>query len=161
MEKLKVIGWTSYDSACQNIIITAENMRELVDCLIDEIKQNGYVFCGDQHQDGSTFGVPVFNNGKCYRASMRAFAFIMALAHDDQDYMNYYMTAVSPVTQFKLPSQAVDSSVFVFHDGHDAVLPAICQPDLQILQSAMSMPFLTTDKALQANYEYMKRHNGQ
>ncbi len=161
MEKLKVIGWTTYDSPCQNIIVTQENQREVIECLMREIAEHGYEFCGDQHQSSGVLGVPVFNNGKCYRATMRAFAFIMAMAHDTNDYMNYYMALSSDVKDFVMPSEKVEESVFVFHEGHDAVLPAMCKMDLQVLRETFGMPFITDDKALKANMEYMQAHYSQ
>lgn len=56
--------------------------------LVDEIRKNGYIFSGYDHQECENYA-PVFNDGKIHRFSQRGFADIMAEANGDNDYMAY------------------------------------------------------------------------
>ena len=83
--KLKVVGWTCYDF---------DHFPQGEDCwaahmaVVDDIKQNGYLFSGEDHQERLNC-CPVFNDGKVRRFSQRGFASIMAEAHGDVGYMDY------------------------------------------------------------------------
>lgn len=83
--KLKVVGWTEYDLS---EFKEGENSWAARMALVDEIRRNGYLFSGYDHQERSNCA-PVFNDGKMRRFSQRGFADIMAEAHGGTDRMAY------------------------------------------------------------------------
>lgn len=83
--KIKVVGWTDYDFF---EFKEGENSSAVRMALVDEIKKNGYLFTGYDHQTRSNCA-PVFNDGKMRRFSQRGFADIMAEAQGKTDYMAY------------------------------------------------------------------------
>ncbi len=83
--KYKVIGWTEYD----NFEVQAAPCSEsALQAIIADIKQNGYVFTGYDHQE-SMNGAPVLNDGKKRLFSQRSFGGVMARAHGDFSRMGY------------------------------------------------------------------------
>ena len=85
--KIKVVGWTCYDFYD---FPEGDNSWAVRMAVVDEIKCNGYLFTGEDHQEGPNC-CPVFNDGKLRRFSQRGFADIMAEAHGDTGYMDYAM----------------------------------------------------------------------
>lgn len=75
--KWKVVGWTYYE----NYLVEDEDSSDaVVYAIIDEIKKNGYLFSGYDHQE-RLYCVPVMNDGKKRTFSQRTFGNIMAIAH--------------------------------------------------------------------------------
>ena len=75
--KWKVVGWTYYE----NFSVEDEDSSDaVVYAIIDEIKKNGYLFSGYDHQERFNC-VPVMNDGKKRTFSQRTFGNIMAIAH--------------------------------------------------------------------------------
>lgn len=92
----EVVGWTDYESDYPNV---GGSDRVLEDCyraIGEEVRKHHYIICGDNHQ-GYKYGVPVFQDGTCYRGSQRAWGRVMAMAYDEKnddgtyDYMDFYM----------------------------------------------------------------------
>ena len=146
---LKIVGWTDYDSEYPSITVSNEEIGEVVSIVVDEIKEKGYAFSGNDHQNSYT-GVPVFDNGTCLRASMRSWGMIMTFAYPEVDgqltkYMDFYMDCAveekMPVC-FELSVKPADS---VNYDG------MITQQDGEMISQSlqMGMKFMTTDKLLQ------------
>ena len=75
--KWKVIGWTYYENY---LVEDEESSDAVVFAIIDEIKKNGYLFSGYDHQERFNC-VPVMNDGKKRTFSQRTFGNIMAIAH--------------------------------------------------------------------------------
>ena len=60
----------------ENNLNNDKNYMEINDLnKIQEIIEKGYLFSGEEHQNGLT-GVPVFSDGTCFRASMRSWGMI-------------------------------------------------------------------------------------
>ena len=83
--KLRVVGWTDYDYF---EFKEGENTWAVRMALVDDIKKNGYLFSGWDHQECGGCA-PVFNDGKMRRFSQRGFGDIMAEAHGETGYMAY------------------------------------------------------------------------
>lgn len=83
--KLRVVGWTDYDyhEFKEGDVTWAARMA-----LVDDIKKNGYLFSGWDHQECSNCA-PVYNDGKMRRFSQRGFGDVMAEAHGETGYMAY------------------------------------------------------------------------
>lgn len=92
--KIRVVGWTEYDSF---EFREGENSWAVRMAVVDEIRKNGYFFSGYDHQERQNCA-PVFNDGKMRRFSQRGFADMMAEAQGDTDYMAYaaYMFGLAP-----------------------------------------------------------------
>ena len=93
MAKLKIVGWTSFDSEYPTRMITSDELTEQISLIKEEIIKNNYRFSGEEHQNSLT-GVPVFSDGTCFRASMRSWGMIMAAIYNGS-YMDFYMTLES------------------------------------------------------------------
>ena len=140
MEKLSIVGWTNYDSEYPSMPFD-ETYDERMDLIVEEIKKNGYVFAGDHHQYIST-GVPVFSDGTCYRASMRAWGGVMSEVYngDSDGYMDYYMGMImseEPVfpEEKEIPVPPAEVEYEEDEDDNDDTASA-------------KIPFLTMDKSL-------------
>ena len=155
MKEYKVVGWVSYDSNYPTVETNAENLRSILFAVRKEIIDNKYYFSGAEHQNADT-GVPVFDDGTCFRASMRCWGQIMASIYTDQDgkqlsYMDFYMfmDEESVLPEYKevevLPNQEADNfSGIVVPEDQEVVYGSI----------SAGMPFITTDKAVQDLYDY-------
>ncbi len=156
---MKIIGWTSFDSDCQGICISdKESMVAALNATVQAIAENGYLFSGETHQN-SNLCVPVFDNGKCLRCSMRGWGTLMAIAHvgDESAYMDYYMDQF--VGEEKLPEDEADESAFVIDQNVDW-LPYYCaNQDVQLVTESLSMgiPLMTFDQAVTALYDVIKK----
>lgn len=147
---LKIVGWTDYDSEYPSITVSNEEIGEVVSIVVDEIKEKGYAFSGNDHQNSYT-GVPVFDNGTCLRASMRTWGMIMSFAYPEIDgkrtqYMDFYMYCA---VDEKMP-EAMALSVKPADSDNFAGM--ITQQDGEMISQSLQMgiPFMTTDKALNA-----------
>ncbi|MBO6264160.1 MAG: hypothetical protein J6N93_07865 [Clostridia bacterium] len=95
--KYEVIGWASYDDNYPNFD-DKKGLKHVYAAriaIIENIRQNGYAFGGDAHQNVKGC-CPVLNSGEAYRCSMREWGGIMAEAwsinNDDKHaYMVFYM----------------------------------------------------------------------
>lgn len=83
--KLRVVGWTYYDN---HLFKEGYVNWAARNALVDEIRKNGYLFSGYDHQECYNCA-PVFNDGKIRRFSQRGFADVMAEANGDNYYMAY------------------------------------------------------------------------
>ena len=145
---LKIIGWTSFDSEFPSVTISDEEVTDVLLIVAREIMDKGYVFSGNDHQNAST-GVPVFENGTCFRASMRVWGTVMAAAFPEVDgkemnYMDFYMS--TPLAK-KLPEE---NSIDVMPMENGNFNGMISPQDSEMISQSVQMgiPFMTTDKAL-------------
>ena len=95
MEDLKIVGWSNFECEYPSRNVEGAEVRQIVQLIGDEVVKNGYCFSGQEHQTELT-GVPVFSDGTCLRASMRAWGQIMAAIYSaveevDLSYMDFYM----------------------------------------------------------------------
>lgn len=155
---LKVIGWTDFDCEYPTPKVKGEEFDEMIQAIKDAIYQGKYLFSGQEHQYSLT-GVPVFNNGTCFRASMRCWGSIMAELYVDGDgnrlsYMDFYMSLGD---ESKMPD-------FDFIDVEPArVVEESCgctlKQDREIMQQSIDagLDFITLDKVLQKKFKQMQR----
>jgi len=107
MEDLKIVNWVSYDKADR--YPEAPYNHELV--LLDTLKREGYIICGDTHQRQCC---PVFSDGTTLRYLFRAWGGLMAYARNQvenqqkYDYMDFYMAGFITNDEV-LPVAAVDN----------------------------------------------------
>ena len=87
--KLKVLGWTYYDDYDFE---EGTNGWAATNAVIDDIKEHGYLFSGEDHQEHSCCA-PILNDGKIHRFSQRGFGGIMAEAHGYTKRMDYSLFA--------------------------------------------------------------------
>ena len=155
---LKVIGWSYFDCEYPTPKVKGEQFEEMITAVKDAIREGEYVFSGQEHQYSLT-GVPVFNDGTCFRASMRCWGSIMAELYVDGNgerlsYMDFYMSLGDAS---KMPD-------FAFLDVEPArVFEESCgctlRQDREIMQQSIDagMDFVTLDKVLQKKFEEMKK----
>ena len=148
MDELKIVGWTSFECEYPTPKYDNDVMMVYVNVIIDELQKNRYYFSGEVHQN-APFGVPVFSDGTCFRASMRAWGLIMTMAHSDEDdqytYMDFYMDNGGFTRCPKAKEICVKpASVEIHSNGctlrEDRNIVAECK--------ALAMEFVTTDKVL-------------
>lgn len=157
----RIIGWTDYDSDYPSISVASENVSEFLSVIIEEISANGYMISGEEHQNRGT-GVPLFEDGTCFRASMRAWGFVMSAAYPLLDgketgYMDFYMSTPTPT---KLPEQV---TLTIEPQKSDNFSGFISTEDRQILSEslAVGLPFITADKALRAIMDGINRQEAE
>lgn len=109
--KYRVVGWTDYDGDdapdSESPIGFAERHA-----IVDDIKQNGYLFTGWDHEErlGCT---PVLNDGKKRCFSQRGFGSVMAEAHGETDpYAYAHYTFMESITKRILPKTEYDPRHF-------------------------------------------------
>ena len=156
MENLKIVAWIDFNNEYPTKIINRENIQEVIDVIKQEIIDNDYMFSGEEHQRALT-GAPLFNDGTCFRASMRCFGSIMAAAlqektGEEHSYMDFYMT----LTDSKLP-ESKEYDVKPNNDVPPAIGLTIKQDqDLVIESLSMGMPLMTTDIVVEQLYSFLK-----
>lgn len=151
MEDLKIVGWTDFDDVYPTIECDQESLPHVIELIENDICENKYCFSGNNHQN-STTGVPVFSNGTCFRASMRAWGQIMAdaqsrLTGKEYSYMDFYMSydtdaKIPDYEELDIEPAEVENSIPGYMVNADAQMLAESQ--------ALGMSFLTTDKVLRA-----------
>ena len=160
MDKLKIVGWTSFECEYPSKNIESEEVREIVQLIGDEVVRNGYAFSGQEHQNALT-GVPVFSDGTCLRASMRAWGQIMAAIYSaveglDLSYMDFYMDSYKETV---LPEvQVVNVDVGYVEDERPGM---ILQEDVELIYSTiqMGMELMTLDKVIKTYVELIQKNN--
>lgn len=157
MGNLRVVGWTSFESSYPTRKAVGEEFREMIHAIIDEIREKGYVFGGEDHQNFIA-GVPVFSDGTCFRASMRSWGNIMAMTYSGPNgekltYMDFYMSLGDDAVYPKLDYIPVRAAVI-----SNTSIGCTTNDDKKIVEEAIALgkPFFTTDKVLQALYEREK-----
>ncbi len=109
--KYEVVGWTYYEADYPDV----DCSWAIRTCVENDIRKNGYVFSGYEHQEGYKT-VPVLNTGEKVTFSRRGFANVMSDAHgytgpyDYSFYMEYQ--SISPSSR-KLPIKSPSKQDFV------------------------------------------------
>ena len=162
MNKLRIVGWTDFECEYPSRNIEGQEVREIVQLIGDEVVKYGYCFSGQDHQTSLT-GVPVFSDGTCLRASMRAWGQIMAAIYSavegvELSYMDFYMDSYKETV---LP-EASDIDVEVGYVENERP-GMILNEDGQLIASTiqMGMELMTFDKVIINYVELIKKANGQ
>lgn len=160
MEKLKIVGWTNFECKYPTKNCYDEKFREIMQLIGEEVVKHGYSFSGQDHQNEPT-GVPVFSDGTCLRASMRAWGYIMAAIYSaiedtEVTYMDYYMDCYKE----KLMPEYHEIDVEIGH-VEDERPGMIVEEDVQLVSQsvAMGMKLMTLDKVLNKYAEILKQYN--
>ena len=100
--KYRVIGWVCCDDPSFE---NAPATDAAVFAIIDDIKENGYIFSGKEHRS-FRFGAPLLNDGKRRCFSARAFGEIMAIAHGHYGRLDSSaFTFGMPPEKLKMPTE--------------------------------------------------------
>lgn len=160
MDNLRIIGWENFDCEYPTRKFNGNELNEVLNLIRREIAENNYVFSGAEHQNSST-GVPVFSDGTCFRASMRAWGQVMASVYSGADgeklsYMNFYMSLgdASVMPEYKI----IDVEPAVLEEES---IGCTTKEDREVVNQsiAMDMFFMTTDKVLKKMYKKLKGEN--
>lgn len=162
MNKLEIVGWTSFECEypSRNMVGAEQDIKIIVQLIGDEVVKHGYSFSGQDHQNALT-GVPVFSDGTCLRASMRAWGQIMSAIYSSIEginlsYMDFYMDAYKKTV---LPEY---SDIKIEPGYVENELPGmIVNEDIQLINSSvqMGMELMTFDKVIKNYVEWIKKSN--
>lgn len=157
MDQLKIVGWTDFECEYPTVKLTQEELMNVLRLIQKEIIENNYIFAGEDHQQRMT-GVPVFSDGTCFRASMRAWGNIMASIYSGPNgkeltYMDFYMSFGEDV---RMPEyELIDVEPCTdFEESCGCTI----REDKKIIDEAIAfdMPFITFDKVLNKLYDKLK-----
>ena len=160
MDKLRIVGWTNFECEYPSRNVEGSELREIVQLIGNECVKNGYCFSGQDHQNAET-GVPVFSDGTCLRASMRAWGQIMAAIYSavegiELSYMDFYMDS------YKEKCLPEDEYIDVEPGYVENERPGmILNEDAQLITSTiqMGMELMTFDKVIINYVELIKKIN--
>lgn len=160
MDELKIVGWTNFECRYPTKTVEGEEVTQIVQLIGDEVVKYGYSFSGQEHQNALT-GVPVFSDGTCLRASMRAWGQIMAAIYSSVEgvnlsYMDFYMDSYKETV---LPEFSdVDIEPGNVEDERPGM---ILQEDAELIYSTieMGMELMTFDKVIKTYVELIQKAN--
>ena len=157
--ELKIVGWTDFDSDYPTIIMDNNDIGSVVNLIKKEIIEKDYVVSGEEHQNSIT-GVPVFSNGTCFRASMRAWGAIMASCYEGPggmqlSYMDFYMSLGAESRMPLYEDIEIEPATFV-----DESIGCTIKEDRQLIEESLAfgMELMTTDKVIIKLYDAMKNN---
>lgn len=106
-EKLCVVGWTDYDD---EYFARCKGGDEAFDAVVESVREHGFLFGGDAHQDYSRC-CPVLSDGTKYCFSWRGWGAVIAAAYDRRgangklDHMSGYMDMMIKPSAIKRPDK--------------------------------------------------------
>lgn len=160
MSDLRIIGWEDFDCEYPTRKFTGDELNEVLNLIRREIAENNYVFSGEEHQNCLT-GVPVFSDGTCFRASMRAWGQVMASVYRGADgaelsYMDFYMSLGDKSVMPEYEIIDVEPAVL-----EEESIGCTTKEDRGVVNQsiAFNMFFMTTDKVLKKLYKKIKGEN--
>ena len=160
MNELKIVGWTDFESKYPSRNVDGPELRELIQLIGDECVKHGYAFSGQEHQNAAT-GVPVFSDGTCLRASMRAWGQIMAAIYSAVDgtklsYMDFYIDSCKETVLPYYNDINVEPG-YVKNERPGIII----QEDAELITSTveMGMELMTFDKVIVKYVELIKKLN--
>ena len=162
MSELKIVGWAHFDNEYPTFAGTQEEIQEVFRLVAQEVVMNNYVFSGQDHQnvDGCA---PILSDGRCFRASMRAWGLIMAIAYqalteEEFSYMDFYTS--SPIEECYPVAEVIDVAPANIPDSSCGCLIG---PDQQMLQEVLQfdMPLMTFDKVVKKYHEMLTKAKQQ
>ena len=86
---MKIVGWTYWGNPQYKEMFpldgshTWEQREEVENIIAKELRDKGYKFTGNYHQNGD-YGVPIFDNGMVYQCTQRTWGGIMVDAYPDE-----------------------------------------------------------------------------
>ena len=146
--KYKVVGWTYYESPYKNTPVTYAKTK----AVIEEIKEKGYFFSGEDHQERDNC-VPVFNDGSKGIFSRRGFAACMAEAHGYTRVLDYArFTDRRFIARGRYPQYAsIDKALFKSPSRLAQTFKiTLSEEDYKILEEEKVCKILSIDK-----YDYL------
>lgn len=159
MEKLTIVGWTNFECEYPTKNADGEEFRDIMQLIGDEVVKHGYCFSGQDHQNELT-GVPVFSDGTCLRASMRAWGYIMAAIYSEIEgielsYMDFYVDAYK--SQVLPKYEEIDVEIGYVENERPGM---IVEEDVQLISqsAAMGIKLMTLDKVLNLYVELLKQY---
>lgn len=109
-KKIVVAGWTDYDNEYYS---DCEITDEVFDAVVQEVREKGYLFGGNSHQDYSAC-CPVMSNGCCARFSWRGWGAVIAKAYERRgangklDHLSGYMDDMINPASMRRPDAHVN-----------------------------------------------------
>lgn len=105
---MKIIGWSTYDL---NQFVGANSKDitdELINVIVEEVKNGGYFFTGQDHQDSYNCA-PVTDDYKIVRLTRRSFAAIIAMSQGLPDSQYVHFTDYEMIDRKKVvfPSRGI------------------------------------------------------
>ena len=160
MDELRIVGWTNFECEYPSRNVEGSEFGQIIQLVGKEVLMNGYCFSGQEHQNAST-GVPVFSDGTCLRASMRAWGLIMATIYSivdgiDLSYMDFYMDSPKEAVLPKFNILDIDPCTL------DEERPGmIIEEDIELISSTISMgiELMTFDKVIKKYIEFIQKAN--
>lgn len=107
-----MVGWTYYDD---DYFPRSEGGDEVFDAVVEAVREGGYLFGGDSHQEMSGC-CPVLNDGTKACFSWRGWGAVIAKAYDRRgangrlDHLSGYMDEMIAESAIRRPEQFVDYS---------------------------------------------------
>ena len=158
MNELQIVGWTNFESEYPTRSVEGSILKDIVKLIKDECLENGYVFSGQDHQNALT-GVPVFSDGTCLRASMRAWGQIMAAIYSsvletNLSYMDFYIDSYTETVLPEFKTIKVKPGCLI-----NEPVGMILQEDADLISSSiqMGMPLMTLDKVINSYVDILKK----
>lgn len=152
---LKVIGWIDYDDT---YFETARGTIYELRAVAKEIKENGYKFGGNDHEDHSCC-CPVLSNGKALRLSWRSWGYVMAMAYDlktkdgDYNYILWYMGEYGPEERVFPPRKELDYGGI---KGYKALVYDVSDEELKGVNNAFFMRLVLPEEYVKDNELHIK-----
>lgn len=160
MEELRIVGWTNFECEYPSRNVDGPEVSKIVQLIGDEVVDKGYCFSGQEHQNALT-GVPVFSDGTCLRASMRAWGQIMAAIYSSVEglnlsYMDFYIDSYKEIVLPEFNDFDIEIG-YVENERPGMIL----EEDAQLIYSTvqMGMELMTFDKVINSYVELIKRIN--
>lgn len=157
MNELKIVGWTNFECEYPSKNVYGSQLTEIVQLIGNEVVKYGYSFSGQEHQNAMT-GVPVFSDGTCFRASMRAWGQIMAAIYSAIDnvslsYMDFYMDSYKEIILPEFKSINLENG-YVENERPGLIL----EEDAEIINSTIKMgiELMTFDKVIKRYIEMIR-----
>ena len=154
------MGWTNFECRYPTKTVEGEEVTQIVQLFGDEVVKYGYSFSGQEHQNALT-GVPVFSDGTCLRASMRAWGQIMAAIYSSVEgvnlsYMDFYMDSYKETVLPEFSDVDIEQG-----NVEDERPGMILQEDAELIYSTieMGMELMTFDKVIKTYVELIQKAN--
>ena len=154
MSEYKIAGYAHYDDAYPTKAIDNDKVMEMISAVAVQLREKGYCYSGNDHQN-AYLGMPVFEDGTAFRATMRCWGALMAMAYSTEEkrygYMDFYMYSS---LETAMPEEEADVEASEEDTG---AFPNATQEDMDLVKQsiAMEMPLMTTDKGVRELYDFI------
>ena len=156
MNEYKIVGFAHYDDAYPTKAVSNDKVMEMISAVAQQLGEKGYCYSGNDHQN-NIYGMPVFEDGTAFRATMRCWGSIMAMLYSDDEteynYMDFYMYSAleecfpEDEDEAKVEPSTEDTGAF----------PSATKEDMDLIKQciSMEMPLMTTDKGVKSMHEFI------